>query len=125
VHLEILTAISTKYLTDSISLRELFTHVLHKLAPDSEIRSWTSSPEYFDRGNPTRKARLLFICRDINYDPFSAFVEKDITSVLSFWEVLNRAHEIVIPFSQRQLTAFKIRMEGALRLLLVTWNSRK
>ena len=106
-----------------ISLRELFTHVLHQLAPNDEIRAWTTSPEHFDRGQPTRKARLLFICRDINYSPFSSFVEKDIASILTLWEILNRSHEIAIPLTQKQLVALKIRIEGALRLLLITRNS--
>src|SRR6266487_1872339 len=105
-----------------ISLRELFTHVLHQLAPNDEIRAWTTSPEHFDRGQPTRKARLLFICRDINYSPFSSFVEKDIASILTLWEILNRSHEIAIPLTQKQLVALKIRIEGALRLLLITRN---
>ncbi len=108
-----------------ISLRELFTHILDQLAPGEQVRAWTASPEHFDKGRPTRKARLLFICRDINYGPFSTFVQKDIESVLEFWEILNRAHQVAIPFTQRQLVAFKIRMEGALRLLLVIWRLGK
>jgi len=106
-----------------VSLRELFTHVLHQLAPNDEIRAWTTSPEHFDRGQPTRRARLLFICREINYSPFSSFVEKDIASILTLWELLNRSHEIAIPLTQKQLVALKIRIEGALRLLLITRNS--
>ena len=46
-----------------ISLRELFTHVLHKLAPDSEVRSWTTSPEYFDKGNPTEGTLTIHLPR--------------------------------------------------------------
>src|SRR5260370_41197600 len=101
-----------------ISLRELFTQVLHRLAPDNKIKNWTASPEHFDKGRPTRKARLLFVCRGINYDPFSSFVEKDIASILSACDIFNRAHEVAIPFTQEQLVALKIRVESALRLLL-------
>lgn len=101
-----------------ISLRELFTQVLHQLAPDNKIKNWTTSPEHFDKGRPTRKARLLFVCRGINYDPFSSFVEKDIASILSACDIFNRAHEVAIPFTQEQLVALKIRVESALRLLL-------
>lgn len=103
-----------------ISLRELFTHVLHQLAPDEEIHKWTTAPEFFDRGRPTRKARLFFICREINSHPFCSFVEKDVASILAFWDILNRAHELSLSLTQQQLVALKIWMEGALRLLLVT-----
>jgi hypothetical protein len=104
-----------------ISLRELFTQVIHKLSPDDQVRGWTSSPEYLDdSGKPTRKARLLFIYRDIYYDPLRTFVEKDIAAILAIWDILNRVHQVVIPISQRQLVAIKIRIEGALRLLLTT-----
>jgi hypothetical protein len=104
-----------------ISLRELFTQVIHQLSPDDQIKHWTTSPEHFDdKGRPTRKARLLFICRYINYDPFNTFVEKDIASILSAWDIFNRAHQVAIPFTQEQLVALKIRVECALRLLLTT-----
>jgi hypothetical protein len=108
-----------------ISLRELFAQILHKLAPDDEIYTWSNSPEHFDKGRPTRRARLLYICRSINSNSFSTFIEKDITSVLSSWEILNKAHQIVIPFTQMQLNAFKIRTESALRLLLEIWRASK
>jgi hypothetical protein len=54
----------------NVSLRELFTHVLHKLAPDKEIESWSSNPADFDKGRPTRAARLRYIYREINDDSF-------------------------------------------------------
>jgi len=109
-----------------ISLRELFTQVLHQLAPDDKIRNWTTSPEHFDdKGRPVRRARLLFICRGINYAPFNSFVEKDITSMLSVCDLFNRTHEVTILLTQEQLVALKIRVESALRLLLTTGQSSK
>jgi Predicted pPIWI-associating nuclease len=108
-----------------ISLRELFTQVLHQLAPDDEVSKWTTSPEHFVNGRPIRRARLLFICRGINYAPFNSFVEKDITSMLSVCDLFNRAHEVTILLTQEQLVALKIRVESALRLLLTTGQSSK
>jgi len=49
----------------TISLRELFTHIIHTLAPDNAIKVWSNNPEHFFEGRPTRKARLLFICRGV------------------------------------------------------------
>jgi Predicted pPIWI-associating nuclease len=40
------------------SLRELFTQVLHSLAPDDGVRSWTSQADHFIDKRPTRRARL-------------------------------------------------------------------
>src|SRR5258705_4205619 len=50
----------------SASIRELFTHLIHILAPDNEIKNWATDNTFFDeKGRPTRKARLLYICRNI------------------------------------------------------------
>ena len=101
------------------SLRELFTHVLHTLAPDSEIKSWSNSPEHFDKGKPTRRARLLYICRTLNQDEFSDFVEKDIATVLAFLQLFQKGtHEVVAQYSDLQLKIMLLRMESAIRFLL-------
>ncbi len=103
----------------AISLRELFTHVLHTLAPDTEVKSWSNSPEHFDKGKPTRRARLLYICRTLNQNEFSDFVEKDIAAVLSFLQLFQQgAHEVVANYSDLQLKIMLMRMESAIRFLL-------
>jgi len=101
------------------SLRELFTHVLHTLAPDNEIRSWSNSPEYFVNGKPTRRARLLYICRPLNQDEFSDFIEKDIAAVLAFLQLFQQGtHEVRARYSDLQLNIMQLRMESAIRFLL-------
>jgi|GEM_PF-1530525 len=101
------------------SLRELFTHVLHLLAPDAEVQKWSTKPEHYHENRPTRKARLLYICRNINSGPFSGFVEKDIDVVLEFVQLFQRGtHEILIPYTPDQLLALKVRMEGVIRFLI-------
>ncbi|MBE9118911.1 hypothetical protein IQ249_23770 [Lusitaniella coriacea LEGE 07157] len=103
----------------SISLRELFTHVLHTLAPDDEVKSWSKSPELYDRGKPTRRARILYICHPLNHDQFSDFLKKDIDAVLEFLKLFQRGtHEIVPAYTNSQLKMMLIRMESALRFLL-------
>lgn len=101
------------------SLRELFTQVLHRLAPDEQVRQWNSSPDYYQAGKPTRKARLLYICRDINYEPFSQFLEKDIDSVLACIDLFQEGtHAVLPPFDDSQLSSIKIRTESCIRFLL-------
>jgi len=101
------------------SLRELFTQVLHALAPDSELEKWTNDLAHYHNQRPTRKARLLYICRAINKEPFTKFLEKDIEATLAFLDLFQGGtHKIVISYSADQLTAMLVRMEAALRFLL-------
>ncbi|MDP2208561.1 MAG: hypothetical protein Q8K98_07280 [Bacteroidota bacterium] len=102
------------------SLRELHTHVMHKLSPDHELKNWSNAPEHYDeKGNPTRRARLLYICREINHEPFTRFVKKDIDASLSFIDLFQRGtHEVQAPFSSTQLSLMQTRAEGSLRFLL-------
>ncbi len=104
------------------SLRELFTHVLHTLSPDDQVKNWSKSPTHYDRGKPTRRARLLYICRSLNHDPFSDFLEKDIDAVLEFLKLFQRGtHEITPPYTDLQLKMMLRRMESTLRFLLEIW----
>ncbi len=105
------------------SLRELFTHVLHLLSPDEKIKQWSNSPEHYDKGKPTRRARLLYICRALNNDSFSDFLEKDIAAVLEFLKLFQRGtHEIISSYTDLQLRMMLVRMESTLRFLLVIWR---
>ena len=106
-----------------ISMRELLTHVLHMLSPDTEVRKWTSSPECYKDGDPkkppTRRGRLQFICRNIAHGPFSSFIDKDVTALLEFIDLFQRGtHEITAPYTQSQLQALKIRAESAIRYII-------
>lgn len=101
------------------SIRELFTHVLHRLAPDDGIRAWTDSAQFFDNGRPTRRARLLYINRGINVDTLSSFVDADVNSALTLIKALQvGTHEITSRFTDRQLRALVDRMESLLLFLL-------
>ncbi len=105
----------------SVSLRELLTHVLHALASDADIRSWTTEPCHFRDGRPTREARILFICRGINHGPFSNFMNADVRASIEFIELFQRGtHKLAAPFSDDQLRALIVRAESLLRFLLLT-----
>jgi hypothetical protein len=108
------------------SVRELFTQVLHALAPDNDIRQWSSSPELFHDNRPTRRARLLFICREINCDPLSRFVEDDVRAALSFVESLSYGtHVVESKLTHSQLSSIVSRVESLLVFLLQLRNGRR
>jgi hypothetical protein len=105
------------------SVRELLTHVLHRLAPDDGIRAWTTDPHYYDNGRPTKRARLLYINREINVDVLSGFVDADVNSALTLINALHGGtHGITARLTDRQLRALVDRMESLL-LFLFRLNS--
>ena len=110
----------------TVSLRELFTHVLHTLAPDAEVKNWTTNPEHYHNKRPTRKARLLYICREINHGSFTNFIEADIHSTLKFLDIFQKGtHKIIVDYQEKQLHAMLVRMEATLRFLLEIWMNGK
>lgn len=101
------------------SLRELFTHMLHKLAPDDAFFKWNQDESNLYNGRPKRKGRLLYICRKINYGPFTTFVDWDISAALMFLDFLQRGtHAIEKPYDERQMKALLIRMECLLDFII-------
>ena len=101
------------------SLRELFTHVLHRLAPDAEVKKFSTNTEDFPNGKPTRAARLRYICRDVNSGRFTDFVKKDIAAMLAFVDLFQGStHEVMSSYTLPQLRALLVRMEGTIRFLL-------
>lgn len=103
----------------SISLRELITHIIHKLAPDHELLEWNRDASNLKDGRPTRKGRLLFICKGINNGPFTEFVHKDVSAALAFFDVFqNLTHVIESSCSEKQMDALLIRTEALLWYLI-------
>jgi len=55
------------------SLRELWSHLLRRLAPDELVSAWitgnTNQQDLLHEGRPTRRARVLYDCRELNNDP--------------------------------------------------------
>jgi len=101
-----------------ISLRELIMHTLHTLAPDDQIRKWTSDGKLYHNGHPTRRARILFIHRSISNGAFEKFIEKDLTSTLSFLDLFQvGTHQLDIQFSDSQLRVLFIKAESMIRSL--------
>jgi hypothetical protein len=101
------------------SLRELFTQLLHRLAPDEGIRAWSSDNEHYHNNRPTRRARLLYICRHFACDPLTQFVENDVKAALTLVESLNAGtHVVESKLTTSQLEAIVYRMEALALFLL-------
>jgi len=67
-------------------------HVMHDLAPDKAIMQWTQNPVYFDKGKPTRKARLNYIYRNVTNEPFNKFVDKDVETTFTVHRNVSTGH---------------------------------
>ncbi|MES2791731.1 MAG: hypothetical protein V4719_19075 [Planctomycetota bacterium] len=104
------------------SIRELFTHIIHGLAPDAEIMLWSRDSADYCNGKPTRRARLLYICRNFACGPLVKFVEDDVRAVLTLVDSLNAGtHVVQSKLTEIQLAAIVYRMESlALYLLKVS-----
>ena len=103
----------------NISLRELFTHVLHKLAPDEEIKSWSVNPEDFSRERPTRDARLRYIYRGIDDKSFSPLIKKFISFTLELMVFLNQGtHKQKINMGDEQFKLILMQIEFSISQLI-------
>lgn len=104
----------------SISLRELLTQTLHMLAPDEKFFRWNINKSLIDeKGRPKRAGRMLYICRNINYDLFSKFIDCDISVVLAFLNLFQEGtHAIKASFTEKQLKAMLIRTKCLIMYLI-------
>lgn len=101
------------------SVRELFTQLIHRLAPDNEVKAWSTDGEHYHDNRPTRRARLLYICRNFACDPLTKFVENDVKAALTLVESLNAGtHVVESKLTTSQLEAIVYRMESLALFLL-------
>ena len=102
------------------SLRELWNHLLRLLAPDEHVLSWlsTDDKDLLHEGRPTRRTRVLYICRGLNYEPLSDFVVQDTHALVKLVEFLNRVHELDRELTDEQLRALLLRTDSWLMYIL-------
>lgn len=74
----------------SVSSRELVTHLLWKLAPDDDVRAWTSEERYYHNGHPTRQARTDFVLREMDAGTAREFVESTLSAMLKAHKLLSK-----------------------------------
>jgi hypothetical protein len=108
----------------NVSLRELFTHVLHKLAPDKEIKSWSAIQDDFKDGRPTRAARLRYIYREFNKDSFGDVIRKFNSFSLELIDFLNGGtHKPRINMRDMQYRMIMMQMELLILQLIMVSQS--
>jgi len=103
------------------SLRELFTHVLHILAPNDAFAQWDRDRFYYADDKPTRQGRLLFICRNMSGSDavFARFMKNDVDSAISLIKMFQGGtHKINSDYSPQELELILIRAELSLRTFL-------
>jgi hypothetical protein len=108
----------------SVSLRELTTHVLHRLASDDEIVAWSKDPNHYHNGRPTRQARVLYVCRHVNYGPYGEYLRKSVNATVAFFDALNGLHDVRPDVCDFQLQLMLTDAIGILRFLLRTAKHR-
>lgn len=103
-----------------ISLRELWSHLLRKIAPDRNVRDWVpkDEEELLREGKPTRRARVLYVCRDLNDGALTKFVYSDTRAFVEFFSLFNQIHKLDPEFSDQQLHAIQLRSDSYLTYIL-------
>ena len=109
------------------SLRELWNHLLYRLAPDEHVISWvpTGDKELLHNGRPTRRARILYVCRNLNHEPLSDFVVQDTRALVKMVEFFNRVHELESGLTDEQLRALLLRTDSWLTYILQIWGGTR
>ncbi len=105
-----------------VSLRGMWEALLKRLAPDALVRTWiagTPNPQdLLHNKNPTRRAALLYIFRDLNSDPLTEFLVQDTVAFLRLYDLFNRIHELEIKLTDEQLKAICLKSDSWLMYIL-------
>lgn len=109
------------------SLRELWNHLLRRLAPDEHVIAWVpgEGKELLHDGRPTRRARVLYVCRSLNNEPLSDFVVQDTRALVKLVEVFNHVHELESELTDEQLRALLLRTDSWLTYILQIWEGTR
>ena len=104
------------------SLRELWSHLLRRLAPDDLVTAWipgvSNQKDLLHEGRPTRRARVLYVCRELNNDPLTDFLMHDTRALVKLIELFNRVHELETELTDEQLRAILLKTDSWLMYIL-------
>jgi hypothetical protein len=99
------------------SYRTLFKNVVHRVAPSNVVKQWPAV-EFDDKGNPTRRSKVRWLCRNEPAD-LRAWRVADIESVLAFLGVMDAAnHEDEADIIESDVSWLSLRVERALKDIL-------
>ncbi|MBN1882480.1 MAG: hypothetical protein JW885_09930 [Deltaproteobacteria bacterium] len=114
------------------SLRVLLTHVLHEIAPESEVMEWIcinqkKSVQYIHDGRPTRRGRLSYFFDKTDQSESNSnipdFVDKDIKCILEIIEILHSVHSRSLEYSDEQIDIVIYNVSSKLHFLLKKYYS--
>lgn len=104
------------------SLRELWNHLLRRLAPDELVAAWipviANQKDLLHEGKPTRRARVLYVCRELNNEPLTDFLMHDTRALVKLIELFNRVHELEAELTNEQLRAILLKTDSWLMYIL-------
>jgi hypothetical protein len=104
------------------SLRELWNHLLRRLAPDDLVSAWipgvSNQKDLLHDGKPTRRARVLYVCRELNDDPLTDFLMHDTRALVKLIDLFNRVHELETALTDEQLRAIVLKTDSWLMYIL-------
>lgn len=109
------------------SLREFWNHLLRRLAPDEHVLTWVSTDDkdLLHEGRPTRRARVLYVCRGLNHEPLTDFVVQDTRALVKLVDFFNRVHELDPELTDEQLRALLLRTDSWLTYILQIWKGTR
>jgi predicted pPIWI-associating nuclease len=104
------------------SLRELWNHLLRRLAPDGLVAAWipgvSNQKDLLHGGKPTPRARVLYVCRELNNPPLTDFLMHDTRALVKLIELFNRVHELETALTDEQLRSILLRTDSWLMYIL-------
>lgn len=109
------------------SFRELWSNLLWIIAPDRKVMDWVPENEkqLLHKGKPTRKARVLYVCRELNHGALTDFVCSDTRTFVEYIDVFNRVHQLDPDLSDDQLRALQLRTDSYLTYILKVRNESR
>ncbi len=110
-----------------VSLRELWTHVLHELAPTDDVLKWIprDDSKLLHDGRPTRRARSLYICRDVGHDSLKCFVKRDTDAIIALFDVFQEVHKVKSTLTPTQLKALVLRARSYMTYIITLWTETR
>ena len=103
------------------SLRELWNHLLRKLAPKKDVMEWIKEhggQGYLHDGQPTRHAKIRYALRDLEDEPLGDFLEADTEAMVKLYTLYGRLHGLDTGVSDEQLRAITFKTESYLGYIL-------
>jgi hypothetical protein len=101
------------------SLRELTMHILHRLSPDADVKKWSSRPEHYHNGQPTRACRIEYIFKGCVGSTIRPYIENEVKFIKDFMDFLNAGtHSLNTRLNERELRFAIYKTESLILLLL-------